>query len=247
MSNSSNKRPIRPATHGVGQSESRDQKEVIAELSKVEAHQVKNEAVESGKNVAQHAKNVAGNVKDETVSQAQDLVGQLRDDLQRMVGPQQQKIAATVRTISDEIDALSRGEKPQSDYVTGLLGSASGYVNSVATSLEQKEPKDLLNDVRRFAARRPGVFLAAALGVGILAGRATRNAAENEQVPSSAEEAKEYFGMQDQGARTQTQASQNNSTQNRRTQDPTAHDQHNDLTAHNIPGAGFTAEGGNRR
>lgn len=143
-----------------------------------------------------------------------------------------------MRTISDEIDALSRGEKPQSNYVTGLLGQASGYVDAVATSLEQKEPQEILTDVRRFATRRPGLFLAAALGVGILAGRATRNLGENDQVPSSAQEAKEYLGVNQPGS---------NPNQARPTQqDPTSHGEHNDLTAHNIPGAGFTTEEGQR-
>lgn len=246
MSNQPNRRPSQPQVAPVQPAETPDQKEVIEQLSKVEADKLKEKTVNTGENVAEHTKQVAGAVKDETVSQAKDLVGQIRQDLQQYVGPQQQKIAATVRTISDEIDALSRGEKPQSEYITGFLGQASGYVNSVATSLEQKQPQEILTDVRRFAARRPGLFLAAALGVGILAGRATRNAGENSQVPSSPEEAKAYLRTDQQSApfdQEQAQAQQARNT----VQDPTSHGQQNDLTAHNIPGAGFTAEEGNRR
>ena len=46
---------------------------------------------------------------------------------------------------------------------------------------------DLLDDVRRFAARRPGMFLAIAAGVGVVAGRLTRGlAADDNDRPSTA-------------------------------------------------------------
>ncbi len=141
-------------------------------------------------------------VKEEAAHQAQDLFGRLRSDLQQQVGPQQERLASTVRSVSDEINALSRGEKPESDYVTGLLGSVSGRVESVASSLENKDAKDLLEDVRRFAARRPGTFLAVAAGVGLLAGRATRGVKDSDEIASDRQGAKEYFGVsggQDQG------------------------------------------------
>lgn len=247
MNDYPNRRPAQPNVAPVQPTETVEQKEIIAQLSQLEADKLKEQTRHSGENVAEHTKQVAGAVKEETVTQAKDLAGQIREDLQQYVGPQQQKIAATVRTISDEIDAISRGEKPQSDYITGFLGQASGYVNSVATSLEQKQPQEILTDVRRFASRRPGLFLAAALGVGILAGRATRNLGENDQVPSSTEEVKEYLKGNQQSAPFDQEQAQGQQAYATTPQDPTSHGQHNDLTAHNIPGAGFTAEEGNRR
>ena len=128
------------------------------------------------------AKEQVGAAKDEAVSQANDLLGRVKEDLRGYVGPQQERLASTVRSVSNEVDAISRGEKPESEYVSGLLGNVSGTVNSLASSLENKDPQQLLNDVRRFAARRPGTFLAIAAGVGLIAGRATRSAKDSDEI-----------------------------------------------------------------
>ncbi|GEO96618.1 hypothetical protein ACT4S2_05160 [Kocuria turfanensis] len=170
-------------------------KDVAAEQSKAEAQQLKNEAAGSGQRVKETAKDQAAAVKQEATHQAQDLIGQLRSELKDQVKPQQDRIASTVRSVSNEITALSRGEKPESDYVTGLLGSVSGRVDSFASSLEHKDAKDLLEDVRRFAARRPGTFLAVAAGIGLLAGRTTRGVKDSDEIPTDRQGAKEYFGV----------------------------------------------------
>ncbi|KUG57637.1 hypothetical protein AVL61_16510 [Kocuria rosea subsp. polaris] len=172
-----------------------NKKDVAAEQGKAEANQLKSEAADSGRRVKETAKDQAVAVKEEAAHQAQDLFGQLRSDLREQVGPQQDRIASTVRSVSDEINALSRGEKPESDYVTGLLGSVSGRVESVASSLENKDARELLDDVRRFAARRPGTFLAVAAGIGLLAGRATRGAKDSDEITTDRQGAKEYFGV----------------------------------------------------
>ncbi len=46
-------------------------------------------------------------------------------------------------------------------------GSAAGY-------LEGRDPGSLLDEVKSFAAKRPGAFIAIAAGAGILAGRLTK-------------------------------------------------------------------------
>lgn len=170
-------------------------KDVAAEQGRAEAEHLKTEAVDSGRRVKETAKDQAVTVKEEAAHQAQDLFGRLRSDLREQTGPQQDRLASTVRSVSDEINALSRGEKPESDYVTGLLGSVSGRVESLASSLETKDAGELLDDVRRFAARRPGTFLAVAAGIGLLAGRATRGARDSDDIATDRQGAQEYFGV----------------------------------------------------
>jgi hypothetical protein len=52
----------------------------------------------------------------------------------------------------------------------------AGRTDSVASWLEAREPADLLDEVKSFARRSPGTFLAIAVGAGVLAGRLTRGA-----------------------------------------------------------------------
>ncbi|WP_124106166.1 hypothetical protein [Kocuria tytonicola] len=203
MSNSPHARPAHRNSGATPVNEGPDKKDVVAEKGKNEAADLKNQAAGSGERVLDTAKDKAAEVKDEATQQAQNLFGQLKEDVQGYVGPQQERVAATVRSISDEINALSKGEKPQSSYVTGLLGSVSGQVDSLASSLENKDPQALLGDVRRFAARRPGTFLALAAGIGLLAGRATRGVKDSDDVATDKQGVKEYFGAADPAERTE--------------------------------------------
>lgn len=182
MSNKNNQRPGGQQANAHGSTDAPSKKDIAAETSKAEGQQLKNEAAGSGRRVKETAKDQAVAAKDEAVDQAQDLLGQLKNDLQSYVGPQQERVASTARSVSDEVTALSQGKKPETDYVTGLLGSVSGTVDSFASSLENKDPQQLLGDVRRFAARRPGTFLAIAAGIGLLAGRATRSAKDSDEI-----------------------------------------------------------------
>ncbi len=63
-------------------------------------------------------------------------------------------------------------------------GTATHWVHEAARStgdaagwLDQRDPGSLLDEVKRFARRRPGMFLAVAAGAGLLAGRMTRGLA----------------------------------------------------------------------
>ena len=174
------------------------------DAAKNEAGALKNEAAGAGQDVKDTAKEQAVAVKDEATDQAKDLLNQLKGDISvgqiaNDLGQQAQGPAAsTVRSLSDEIDALSRGEKPETEYVTGALSKVNQQLQSLASALENKQPNELLDEVRRFAGRRPGAFLAAALSVGLLAGRATRSAKDSDEIGTDRDGAKEYFGLSGQ-------------------------------------------------
>ena len=192
MSNENNQRPAGQKANVQGSTEVPSSKDVAAESSKAEGRQLKNEAAVSGRRVKDTAKDQAVAATDEAKHQTKDLLAQLKDDVQSYVGPQQERLASTVRSVSDEVNAISQGKKPETDYVSGLLGSVSGTVDSFASSLENKDAQDLLGDVRRFAARRPGTFLAIAAGIGLLAGRATRSAKDSDQIGDNHDNAPGY-------------------------------------------------------
>ena len=62
----------------------------------------------------------------------------------------------------------------QSGVATEVAQQAAERIHGAASWLEQREPADLLQAVRDFARRRPGVFLARAAVAGLAAGRLTR-------------------------------------------------------------------------
>jgi hypothetical protein len=61
-----------------------------------------------------------------------------------------------------------------SSMATQLARQAADQAHSLGSWLENREPGDVLGEVKRFARRKPGAFLAIAAGAGFLSGRLTR-------------------------------------------------------------------------
>jgi hypothetical protein len=136
------------------------------------------EAASEGKQaagqVAQSAVEQAHEVKDEAVRQARDLAGEARQQLSSQVGEQHKALVTNLRSLSSELGAMTRSTDEQSGVATELVGQAKDRVNGLADWLDGREPGQLLDEARRFARQRPGMFLLGALTAGVVAGRLTR-------------------------------------------------------------------------
>ena len=144
------------------------------EAAKHEAGRLGTEAQSAARDVAGTAQQEARNLKEEATGQARNLAESARQEATSQLSTQKDRLAAQSRGISEDLDRISRGERPESDLVNQAVSMLSQRARRVTEQLETKEPLDLLDDVRRFAARRPGTFLAIAAGIGLLAGRMTR-------------------------------------------------------------------------
>lgn len=149
-------------------------KDAAQDAARQEAGQLGQEAKDAARGVAGTVREEAAHVKDEAVQQVKSLVGTAKDEVGFQLSAQQERLAGQSRTVSDDLERIARGDKPESDLVSQAVGMISERARTLTEQLETKEPADLLEDVRRFAARRPGTFLAIAAGVGLLAGRLTR-------------------------------------------------------------------------
>jgi hypothetical protein len=144
------------------------------ETAKQEAGRLGSEAQGAARDVAGTVKDEAVHVKDEAMGQARDLAASAKQEVSSQLSTQKDRLAVQTRGISEDLDRISRGERPESDLVTEAVSMLSHRARRLTEQLESREPMDLLDDVRRFAARRPGTFLAIAAGIGLLAGRLTR-------------------------------------------------------------------------
>lgn len=156
-----------------------------ADAAKDEAANVKDKAFDAAGQVAGTAKEEAANVKDEAMKQARSLTDSALEEVNTQASTQQKRIAEQSRTITDDLSRLARGERAESDMVNQFISMAADRAQQFTTQLENKEPKELLNDVRRFAARRPGTFLAIAAGIGLVAGRFTRGLSDRDDDTST--------------------------------------------------------------
>ncbi len=141
------------------------------DVAKDEARSVGQTTAQAGKQVAGTAAEQAQNVTQETKRQAQDLLAQGRSQATEQARNGQQKAAESLTALAEEMRGMTGGEG--SGPAHDLIGQATDAVESFAGRLRDREPGDLLDDVRTFARRRPGVFLLGAAVAGVLAGRLT--------------------------------------------------------------------------
>jgi hypothetical protein len=142
----------------------------------------------TGSQVASTATDQAKEVVQETQRQAKDLLDQGRTQVKDQVVSQQQKAGQSLTSLAQELRGLADGTSSGAPGpARDLLQQASGLVEGFADKLQNREPAELLDDVRSFARRKPGLFLLGAAAAGIVAGRLTSGvkAAHSDSGPSS--------------------------------------------------------------
>jgi hypothetical protein len=161
-----------------------DESTSTPQVAKEQAGNVAGSAKDAGQHVAGVAKEQAGNVASEAKNQAANVVGQARDEISRQAADQQQRVAGGLRSIGSELGSMA--ERTDESGVAGdLARQASAKAHEVADWLDQRDPSALLDEVKSFARRRPGAFLAIAVGAGLVAGRLTRGLKDESSGPGS--------------------------------------------------------------
>jgi hypothetical protein len=144
-----------------------------AAAAKEQAKQAAGTAAEESRHVAGVAQGEASRVASEARSQVQSLVGQASSQVEDQSRTQLGRLAEVLGSWAEDLDKMaSSSEGPAS----GLAHEAADRVQGLAAGLEGREPREVLEDVRSFARRRPGLFLGGALVAGVVAGRLTRGA-----------------------------------------------------------------------
>ena len=138
-----------------------------------EAASVTSDAAQSGRQVADTAVSEAKDVVGEARTQLSTLMEQFRSEATDQASGQSDRAVKGLRSLSDELKQMASSSQ-QNGLATTLADQAADRVQSVAGWLEQRQPGEVLDEVRDFARRRPGTFLAAAAVVGLIGGRLTR-------------------------------------------------------------------------
>jgi len=139
-----------------------------------EAKNVGQTAADAGSQVASVATDQAKQVAQETQRQAKDLLDQGRTQVKEQVVSQQQKAGQSLSSLAQELRGLADGTSEGAPGpARDLLQQGATQVENFANMLQNREPAQLLDDVRSFARRKPGLFLLGAAAAGVLAGRLT--------------------------------------------------------------------------
>ena len=164
-----------------------DQSNSTVDTAKSEAANVKDTAASAASDVAQTAKSEASNVAQEAKYQARNLMDQTRSEVRGQVNSQQSALAGKLNGWASELGSMA-SKSDESGTMTDLAHEASRRVGEISHWLDNHEPRDVLEEVKRFARRQPVAFLAIAAAAGVVAGRLTRGAvAANTSVDSGSE------------------------------------------------------------
>lgn len=151
-----------------------------------QSKQVGEQAVDSGKQVASVAKDQAQSVLSEAGTQARNLVHEAQTQLTSQASTQQSNLASWLKSLAGDLHDMvdgspragfsdeSRGERLAGGLARETVRQVATRAGDVAQWLDNHEPADVLDEVSRFARRRPGLFLALAAAAGVVTGRLTR-------------------------------------------------------------------------
>ena len=138
-----------------------------------EAKSVASDAADSGRQVAETAASGVKDVASEASTQLRQLFDQLRTELDDQASSQGQRAASGLRSLADELRQMASSTQQR-----GLAGEAAQQAadraGSFADWLENRQPGDMLDELRSLARRRPGAFLLGAAALGLIGGRMTR-------------------------------------------------------------------------
>ncbi len=181
--------PVDPASGQTGYAQSESAPESKTEVAKEAAQVAKGQAADVAGTAGEAASHVAGVVKEQVADvsaeagrQVKHLASQAQSELAGQASTQQQRAAAGLRSVGGQLKSLVDGS-PQQGMVSDLAAQGADKVHEIAGWLENRDPAQLLAEVKTFARRRPGVFLAVALGAGVLAGRLARGLTSDSDAP----------------------------------------------------------------
>jgi len=150
------------ASSGDVKSAAQEQAEQVAGTTKDEATQV----VETAKEQVQA---VTSDVREQT----RQLTGEAREQLMEQAGAQRDRAVQSLRSAGGELSQMAESADGAGLGVQ-VAREAGSVVSKAADFLEEREPGELVDELRNLARRRPGAFLLGAAIAGLVAGRLTR-------------------------------------------------------------------------
>ena len=144
-----------------------------ADVVKDQASDLSHSSIQTGKHLAGVAREQASGVAVEAGRQGRDLLHQAQGQLEAQAAQGQQRLATQLLSLSDELRSMA-GASGQGGMAADLASQAAWRVRNAGQWLDDRKPGQVADEMQSFARRRPAVFLALAVGAGLVAGRLTR-------------------------------------------------------------------------
>lgn len=126
--------------------------------------------------VAGTAQQEAGRVADEARQQARNLTEDARQVMREQARTQTDNLGETMGTMSQQMQALAEGRPEDAGRLGEVAGTLADRFDGMASRINELGFEGSIDELQRFARRRPGAFLAGAAALGFAASRLTQGA-----------------------------------------------------------------------
>lgn len=154
-------------SQGTG-AQAREETERVAGTAGDEARRVTDQAKGEARSLAEEARHRSEGI-------ARDTGRRLRGEADGQVS----RMASAMRGVGSDLRTMSEAETGSDGVAPQIARSAAEWMEDTAGRLERDGFDGLVSDAERFARRNPGMFMAAAAGVGLVVGRLARNSSKD--------------------------------------------------------------------
>lgn len=167
-------------------SEAADQAQEVASTAAEEGRRVARAAGRDAREVTDTAREQVGEVTSEAMEQGRGLLEEARDQLQEQADTQVERLAETLRRLGGEAAALADGSPGRAGAMPAYVRDVANRLEGLADEIDSRGVQGVLEELQRFARRRPGAFLVGAAIAGFGVGRLVRaGSGDSEESPAA--------------------------------------------------------------
>jgi hypothetical protein len=148
----------------------------VAGTAATQTKEVASTATSAAGDVAATAVEKVGEVQQEAVAQVRNLVSETTSQVRSQAEAQTTKLAEGISGLGDQLRALVEGRPEEAEAIRDYVQQGADKLAELSNRLQSQGLEGTIDEVQRFARRRPGMFLLGALGVGFGVGRLVRGA-----------------------------------------------------------------------
>ena len=148
-----------------------------------QGQQVAGQAKEQASAVASTAREEASHVADEVRNHAEEMLHEARGQVRQQAEQQSEKLGTGLQRLGDQFRALGEGRPEDAGPVRDYTNRMADAMEQMGRRLNDRGLEGNMEELQRYARRRPGVFLMGAAAAGFAASRLGRGArdAQKEQ------------------------------------------------------------------
>lgn len=163
----------------------------VKDEAQAQAQNVASTAKSEASDVAQTAMEQVATVTADVRQQTKQLTDEARGQLTEHASFQRDRAVESMRALGDDFSSMA--EKAEGSGLGVQLAREGGDIaHKAADFLEQRNPTEILDEVRDLARRRPGAFLVGAALAGVVVGRLARGAKSAHSSDSDSSDGAQY-------------------------------------------------------